>query len=244
MWEHSSIMPQIVARPFAYSFGSIEQLALLVIDMQVCFVEPGGFASSLGNNVENLGATLVPRTKELIDGCRRHNIPIIYTREAQMPNLADCPTSKRNRGNPAYRIGDHARGGRILIAGEPRTDVIAPLYPQPGDTVLDKPGKDAFWWTNLAGILHNLRVDHLIICGVTTEVCVQTTMRAANDRGYVCLLVEDATGSYFPHFKQWTLEMIVAQEAIVGWTAPTSAVLRGLDAACVANVVQPPNTRA
>jgi biuret amidohydrolase len=242
-------MPQILANPFEYSFDSIEQLALLVIDMQVCFVEPGGFASSLGNNVENLGATLVPRTKELIDGCRRHNIPIIYTREAQMPNLADCPTSKRNRGNAAYRIGDRAKGGRVLIAGEPGTDVVAPLYPQPGDTVLNKPGKDAFWGTDLAGILYNLRVTHLILCGVTTEVCVQTTMREANDRGYVCLLVEDATGSYFPHFKQCTLEMIVSQGAIVGWTAPTNAVLQGLDtadaaAACVANVVLPPYAHA
>lgn len=234
-------MPQIAAKPFEYSFDSIEQLALLVIDMQVCFVEPGGFASSLGNNVEQLGATLVPRTKELIDGCRRHRLPVIYTREAHLPNLADCPPAKRSRGNPAHRIGDRAAGGRILIAGEPGTDVIAPLAPQPGDTVLDKPGKSAFWGTNLAAILHNLRASHLILCGVTTEVCVQTTMREANDRGYACLLVEDATGSYFPHFKQWTLEMIVSQHAIVGWAAPTSAVLQGLDAAaaCMENVVQP-----
>lgn len=238
-------MPQITASPFEYTFDSIEQVALLVIDMQVCFVEPGGFASSLGNNVENLGATLVPRTKELIDGCRRHNLPIIYTREAHLPNLADCPPSKRNRGNPAFRIGDHAVGGRVLTAGEPGTEVIAPLSPQPGDTVLDKPGKGAFWGTNLAAILYNLRVSHLILCGVTTEVCVQTTMREANDRGYACLLVEDATGSYFPHFKQWTLEMIVSQHAIVGWTAPTSTVLQGLDAAAVgvANVGQAAGVR-
>jgi nicotinamidase-related amidase len=227
-------MPQIAAKPFAYTFGSIDQLALLVIDMQVCFVEQGGFASSLGNNVENLGANLVPRTKELIDGCRRNNIPIIYTREAQLPNLADCPSSKRDRGNPTHRIGDHAKGGRVLITGEPGTDIITALYPEVGDTVIDKPGKDSFWGTNLAGILHNLGVHNLFICGVTTDVCVQTTMRAANDRGYECLLVEDATGSYFPHFKEWTLEMIIAQHAIVGWTAPTSAVLEGLDRAAAA----------
>jgi nicotinamidase-related amidase len=224
-------MPQIAANPFEYAFDSIDELALVVIDMQACFIEPGGFASSLGNNVENLGADLVPRTKELIEGCRRHDVSIIYTREAHMAHLADCPASKRDRGNPAKRIGDHAAGGRILIAGEPGTEIIAPIYPQPGDIVLDKPGKDAFWGTHLAGILANLRVNHLIFCGVTTEVCVQTTMRAANDRGYECLLVEDATGSYFPHFKRWTLEMIVSQQAIVGWTASTSAVLKGLDVA-------------
>jgi nicotinamidase-related amidase len=237
-------MPTINARPFEYSFDNVEQLALLVIDMQKCFLDPGGFASSLGNNVNNIGP-VVKYTKELIDGCRGHHIPIIYTREAQLPNLADCPVSKRNRGNASLRIGDRGKGGRVLIAGEPATDIVPEVYPEPGDTVINKPGKDAFWGTDLAGILFNLKATHLFICGVTTEVCVQTTMREANDRGYVCLLAEDATGSYYPDFKYWTLEMIVSQGAIVGWTATTAEVLTGLNSAApggdpVGSTVLPP----
>jgi nicotinamidase-related amidase len=237
-------MPSIHAVPFEYLFDSVEQLGLLVIDMQRCFLEPGGFASSLGNDVENLGP-VVKYTKELIDGCRAHHVPIIYTREAQLANLADCPLSKRNRGNASLRIGDRGKGGRVLIAGEEATDIVPEVYPHPGDTVINKPGKDAFWGTDLAGILFNLKISHLIICGVTTEVCVQTTMREANDRGYVCLLVEDATGSYNPDFKHWTLKMITSQGAIVGWTATTAQTLAGIAAAApvggpVGSTVLPP----
>ena len=119
--------------------------------------------------------------------------------------------------------------GRILIQGEPGADIVPDLYPLPGETVIDKPGKGSFYATPLPGLLAEKGITHLLVAGVTTEVCVQTTMREANDRGYECLLVEDATESYFAEFKAATLAMVRAQGAIVGWTATTSQVLAALD---------------
>jgi biuret amidohydrolase len=167
--------------------------------------------------------------RQLLDRFRAIGRPIIHTKEAHRPDLSDCPPAKRQRGKPTLRIGDPGPMGRILIAGEPGNDIVPALTPQPGETVLEKPGKGAFYLTNLQELLTAMHVTHFILTGVTTEVCVQTTMREANDRGYECLLVEEATASYFPAFKQATLEMIRAQGAIVGWTATAAAVLRVLE---------------
>ena len=203
-------------------------MALIVIDMQRDFIEPGGFGAALGNDVNRLRA-IIPATARLIEAFRQHHLPIIHTREGHKPDLSDCPPAKRMRGIPKLRIGDPGAMGRILILGEPGNDIIEELYPKPGEIILNKPGKGAFCETDLDGILKKLQVTHLAFAGVTTEVCVQTTMREANDRGYECLLVEDCTESYFPAFKQATLEMVRAQGAIVGWTAESAELIRGLE---------------
>jgi nicotinamidase-related amidase len=220
-------MAEIDAQPFAYSFDP-ERTALIVIDMQRDFLEPGGFGDTLGNDVGRLQA-IVPTTRRLMDGCRAAGIHVIHTRECHKPDLTDCPPAKRLRGSPTLRIGDVGAMGRILIQGEPGADIVPDLYPQPGETVIDKPGKGSFYATPLPALLAGKGITHLLVAGVTTEVCVQTTMREANDRGFECLLVEDATESYFAEFKAATLAMVRAQGAIVGWTATTSQVLAALD---------------
>jgi nicotinamidase-related amidase len=209
-------MIEVAAEPFAYTFPP-GKTALVVIDMQRDFVEPGGFGETLGNDVSLLTA-IVPTVRALLDLFRAQGWPIVHTRESHSPDLADCPPAKRDRGAPKLRIGDEGPMGRILVRGEPGNDIIPELAPMPGEIVLDKPGKGAFYATALGDILRLKGITHLVFAGVTTEVCVQTTMREANDRGYDCLLVEDATESYFPEFKQAAIAMIRAQGGIVGWT--------------------------
>lgn len=204
-------------------------LGLIVIDMQRDFIEPGGFGASLGNDVSLLQA-VVPTVAALIDGFRRAGLPVIHTRECHRPDLSDLPPSKRNRGAPALRIGDPGPMGRVLIAGEPGAEIIPELAPAPGEVVIDKPGKGAFHATPLAEVLAAKGLRQLVFAGVTTEVCVQTTMREANDRGFDCLLATDATESYFPDFRDAAIAMIRAQGGIVGWTAPTAHILEALDA--------------
>jgi len=218
----------IAARPFAFPLER-GKAALIVIDMQRDFIDPGGFGASLGNDVTPLQA-IVPTVRRFIDGFRRAGRPVIHTRECHRPDLSDCPPAKLERGAPDLRIGDPSPMGRILIAGEPGAEIVRDLAPLAHETVLDKPGKGAFYATPLGDILTEQGISQLIFAGVTTEVCVQTTMREANDRGYQCLLAEDATESYFPAFKQAAIEMIIAQGAIVGWSAPTDRILEALDA--------------
>jgi biuret amidohydrolase len=215
-------MVEVDARPYPYAFEP-RHTALLVIDMQRDFIEPGGFGEALGNDVSRLGA-IVPTVAALMDWCRARGVTMIHTREGHRPDLADCPPAKLRRGDPTTRIGAVGPMGRILVDGEPGNDIVPALAPNPGERVIVKPGKGAFWATDLHELLEAQAITHLIVCGVTTEVCVQTTMREANDRGYECLLVEDATESYFPEFKRATLDMISAQGAIVGWTASFSAL--------------------
>ena len=220
-------MPFITAQPYEFELPIASQVALIVIDMQRDFLEAGGFGDALGNEIALVQA-IVPTVKRLLEGCRSLNIPIFHTQEGHQPDLSDCPESKRKRGKGTLTIGDMGTMGRILVLGEPGNEIIPELAPLPNEVVIPKPGKGAFYNTNLEPLLKEKNVTHLLIAGVTTEVCVQTTMREANDRGYECLLVEDATESYFPEFKQATLEMVRAQGGIVGWTATTDAVLEGL----------------
>ncbi len=210
--------------PFALPPG---KTALIVIDMQRDFIEPGGFGEVLGNDVSTLKAAVAPVAR-LLALFRAKGWPIVHTREAHLPDLSDCPPAKRLRGKPGLRIGDTGPMGRILVRGEPGNAILPECAPLPGEIVIDKPGKGAFYATGLQEMLARLGVTHLVFCGVTTEVCVQTSMREANDRGFECLLVEEATESYFPAFKQATLEMIRAQGGIVGWTAVLADVEKAL----------------
>ena len=221
-------MPTIKANPFEFPF-ELDKLGLIVVDMQRDFVEPGGFGASLGNDVSRLG-TIVPTIARLLAGFRNAGLPVIHTRECHKPDLSDLPDSKRDRGAPELRIGDPGPMGRLLVAGEAGADIIPELAPVAGEPVLDKPGKGAFYRTDFEAILQEYRLQHLVFAGVTTEVCVQSTMREANDRGYDCLLATDATESYFPSFKAATIEMITAQGGIVGWAAPTDSIVEALNA--------------
>jgi nicotinamidase-related amidase len=219
-------MIAVDARPFEYRFPP-GATALVVIDMQRDFVEPGGFGASLGNDVSRLQPAVAP-IAALLAAWRARGWPVLHTREAHRPDLSDCPPAKRLRGDPALRIGDPGPMGRLLVAGEPGTSIIPALAPADGELVIDKPGKGMFWATGLHEQLQARGITHLVFTGVTTEVCVQTSMREANDRGYDCLLVEDGTESYFPAFKAAAIEMIVAQGAIVGWCAGSAALLARL----------------
>ena len=205
------------AQPTPFSFEPA-RTALVMIDMQRDFIEPGGFGATLGNDVSLL-EPVVPAAAALIAWCRANGVLVIHTQECHLPDLSDCPPAKRLRGKPSLRIGDPGSMGRILIKGEPGAGFVPELLPQEGDVVIAKPGKGAFYATNLSEVLRLRGITHLLFGGVTTEVCVQTTMREANDRGYECLIVEEATGSYFPEFKASALAMIRAQGGIVGWTA-------------------------
>ena len=222
-----SCMIPVPARPYAFQLDP-GHTALVVIDMQRDFIEPGGFGASLGNNVALLEA-IIPATAELIALFRRQGWVIVHTREAHSPDLSDCPPAKIARGKPGMRIGEMGAMGRILIAGEPGNQIVDALAPLPGEIVIDKPGKGMFWATGMHETLLGLGITHLVFAGVTTEVCVQTSMREANDRGYECLLIEDATESYFPAFKAATIEMIAAQGGIVGWVAPLASLQAALE---------------
>jgi nicotinamidase-related amidase len=216
------------AEPYAFEFA-LATTALVIIDMQRDFVEPGGFGEALGNDVTRLQAVIAP-CRNMLDAARQTGMMIIHTREGHGPDLADCPPSKIVRGRSAKRIGDHGPMGRILVHGEHGHEIVPELAPQKGEVVIDKPGKGAFFATNLDHILHNRGIKSLIVCGVTTEVCVHTTLREANDRGFECVVLADCVGSYFPEFQQAALAMIKAQGGIFGWVSDSSHALAALGA--------------
>lgn len=213
------------AEPFALPFDPATT-ALVVIDMQRDFVEPGGFGERLGNDVANVRSAIEP-CKAVLDAARRVGLMVIHTREGHRPDLTDCPPAKLTRGGKVF-IGTEGPMGRILIRGEAGHDIIPELYPQQGEPVIDKPGKGAFYQTDLHLILQNQNIKTLIVCGVTTEVCVTTTVREANDRGYECIIPADCVGSYFPEFQTSALQMIRAQGGIFGWVSDSRAILNGL----------------
>lgn len=201
--------------------------AVVIIDMQRDFLEPGGFGESLGNDVSLLKRAVEP-CQALLGAARRIGMLVIHTREGHRPDLSDAPRAKVERGAPALRIGAPGPMGRILIRGEAGHDIVRELYPQPGEPVIDKPGKGAFYATDLHSILQNRSIEALIVCGVTTEVCVHTTVREANDRGYRCIVPGDCCGSYFPEFHEVGLRMIKAQGGIFGWVSDSKRLLRAL----------------
>ncbi len=209
---------------------NIDRTALVIIDMQRDFLEPGGFGETLGNNVSLLKAAVAP-LKAMLAGARDAGMLVIHTREGHRPDLSDAPPAKIERGSPSKRIGDPGPMGRILIRGEPGHDIIEELYPIDGEPVIDKPGKGAFYQTDLQLMLQNCGIENLIVCGVTTEVCVNTTVREANDRGYRCVVLSDCCASYFPEFHEMGLKMIKAQGGIFGWVTGSEQMLAGLAAA-------------
>lgn len=204
--------------------------ALIIIDMQRDFLEPGGFGETLGNDVSLLSSAIAP-CGAVLDAARKAGLLVIHTREGHRPDLSDAPPAKVARGAPSMRIGDAGPMGRILVRGEPGHDIVPALAPQAGEPVVDKPGKGAFYETDLELMLRNRGVEALLVCGVTTEVCVHTTVREANDRGFRCLVVGDACGSYFPEFHEVGLKMIAAQGGIFGWVADSKAVTAAFAAA-------------
>ena len=218
----------IEAEPYEMEFDP-KSTALLIIDMQRDFVMPGGFGEALGNDVTPLQATIAP-TKRVLEAARKKGMLVIHTREGHRPDLTDCPPTKLVRGRGKIRIGDPGPMGRILVRGEIGHDIVPELYPAPGEPVIDKPGKGAFYATDLELILRDRGIKTLIVCGVTTQVCVNTSVREANDRGYECVVLSDCVGSYFPEFQKAALAMIKAQGGIFGWVSDSRRALAALGA--------------
>ncbi|CAF0821877.1 unnamed protein product [Adineta steineri] len=213
----------VTAEPYSFEFIP-KQCALLIIDMQRDFLEPDGFGAMLGNDVGQLRRTLGPNQK-LLAAWRTCGLQVIHTREGHRSDLSDLPLTKKIRGRGKMCIGDVGPMGRILVRGEPGHDIVPELYPLPGEPIIDKCGKGAFYATDLDAILKNHNIKQLIVTGVTTEVCVSTTVREANDRGYECLVLEDCVGSYFEKFQVAALDMIKAQGGIFGWVSQSDKVL-------------------
>jgi len=204
--------------------------ALLVIDMQRDFLERGGFGELLGNDVTPLRHAVEP-TRRLLEAFRRAGLRVVHTREGHSPDLSDCPPSKKARGRLTVGIGDAGPMGRVLVRGEYGHDIIDELRPGPDEPVIDKPGKGAFYATDLAGVLEARAIRSLVVTGVTTEVCVHTTVREANDRGYECLVLEDCVASYFPELHAAAIAMIKAQGGIFGWVSTSRRLLSALETA-------------
>jgi nicotinamidase-related amidase len=219
-------MTAVSAKPYDFELAP-DKAALLIIDMQRDFVEPGGFGESLGNDVAQLRGTIAP-LQRLLAAARASGLLVMHTREGHKPDLSDLHETKRVRGKSAMTIGDKGPMGRILIIGEPGHDIIPELYPIAGEPVIDKPGKGAFYNTELAELVAQHGITQLIVCGVTTEVCVHTTVREANDRGIECLVLSDCTASYFPEFHDTALRMVAAQGGIFGWVSDSASVIAAL----------------
>jgi nicotinamidase-related amidase len=219
-------MATVEAEPYEFEFTP-KTAALVMIDFQRDFVDPGGFGEALGNDVSLLRKA-VPPAQRVLEAARKAGLFVLHTREGHRPDLADCPPAKKARGRLKTGIGDKGPMGRILVRGEYGHDLVNELAPLPGEPVVDKPGKGAFYATDLHAILENRGIHQLVVCGVTTEVCVQTTVREANDRGYDCLVLSDCVGSYFPRFQQAALEMIKAQGGIFGWVSDSGRFLAAL----------------
>ena len=220
------------ADPYDFEFD-IKTTALLMIDFQRDFVYPGGFGESLGNDTSFLLKALPP-AERVLKACRDAGMLVVHTREGHRPDLTDCPPAKMMRGRPKIHIGDEGPMGRLLVRGEYGHDIVEEVYPIAGEPVVDKPGKGAFYATDMDTILKTRGIRQLIVCGVTTEVCVQTSVREANDRGYDALVLEDCVGSYFPEFQRAALDMIKAQGGIFGFVGQSADFLAALEQAPVA----------
>jgi biuret amidohydrolase len=219
-------MRTVQAEPYAFEFEPAT-CALVIIDMQRDFVDPGGFGEVLGNDVSHLRRAIAP-TQKVLAAARATGLFVVHTREGHRPDLADLPPSKKLRGKLKNGIGDAGPMGRILVRGEYGHDIIDELKPAAGEPVVDKPGKGAFHATDLDAMLKNRGIRQLVVCGVTTEVCVNTSVREANDRGYDCLVLEDCTGSYFPEFQKMGIAMIKAQGGIFGWVGQSNDFVEAL----------------
>ncbi|MEO5608422.1 MAG: isochorismatase family cysteine hydrolase [Ornithinibacter sp.] len=219
-------MITVHADPFPYTFDP-RHIALMCIDFQRDFMESGGFGESLGNDVSRLRTTIEP-TRAVLEAFRSRGWPVIHTREGHRSDLSDLFPAKRDRGNPTLRIGEEGPMGRLLTRGSAGHAIVPELAPIEGEVILDKPGKGSFYATDLETILRARGITHLVVTGVTTEVCVQSTVREANDRGFESLVLSDCTASYFPEFYESALQQFSAQGAIIGWVAESGRFLEAL----------------
>ena len=205
---------EIAAQPYPFEL-ELAHSALLIIDMQRDFLEPGGFGEALGNDVSLLRSTIAP-IRALLGAWRKAGLLAVHTREGHRQDLADLPPSKWKRGNATRRIGDVGPMGRILIRGEDGHDTIPELYPQRGEPIIDKPGKGTFLATDFDLVLNMKKIRNIVLTGVTTDVCVHTTMRDANDRGYECLLLEDCCAATKESNHLAAIDMIKMQGGVFG----------------------------
>lgn len=215
---------KVKAKPYDFEFD-LERTALVIIDMQNDFCHPGGFGELLGNDV-SITRSIIPKLVQVLETARYKEMLVIHTREGHLSDLSDCPPSKLKRSKKqGAGIGDPGPMGRILIRGEEGHAIVSELAPNEGEIVIDKPGKGAFYQTDLQEILDEKRIQSLIIAGVTTHVCVHTTLREANDRGFECLVLEDGTAAFDPLDQEAAIRMIWQQGGIFGWTTTCSAIM-------------------